>query len=298
MELRQLKYFLAVADARSFVGAANMLYVSRQAVSKAVGQLEAELGVELFVRDSSGAFLTPAGLMFYDRVRSSVKELEKVSSDMQKYGARYQQRVRVVFSVGIMQLYEKTLRELRMEQENLALEYQECPHELCLNTLEEHQADLLICTGKPKSGEFSVHTITRSPYGVLIQETEALKAEESLGLEDLNWIPLAALRDGATEKLREEHGLHLQYQGYDLYRLFSLTAEGRCAMLLPMCMIPKQMQGLMWLPLENVEPWTLYSVCLRSLENNVLYHSTIEELQNRVLRSAPALAEERGKSVV
>ena len=289
MELRQLKYFLAVADARSFVGAASTLYVSRQAVSKAVSQLEAELGVELFVRDSSGTFLTPAGLMFYDRIRSSVKELEKVSSDMQKYGARYQQRVRVVFSVGIMQLYEKALQDLRMEQENLALEYQECPYELCLDTLREHQADLLICTGRPKTGEFSVHTITRSPYGVLIQETEALKAEESLGLEDLNWIPLAALRDGATEELREEHGLHLQYQGYDLYRLFSLTAEGRCAMLLPMCMVPKQMQGLMWLPLEKVEPWTLYSVCLRSLENNVLYHTTIEELQSRVLRSTPSL---------
>ena len=60
MELRQLKYFLAVADARSFVSAASGLFVSRQAVSKAVGQLEAELGVELFVRDSNGAFLTPA----------------------------------------------------------------------------------------------------------------------------------------------------------------------------------------------------------------------------------------------
>ena len=44
MELRQLKYFLEVADARSFVGAANNLFVSRQAVSKAVGQLEGELG--------------------------------------------------------------------------------------------------------------------------------------------------------------------------------------------------------------------------------------------------------------
>lgn len=288
MELRQLKYFLAVADARSFVSAASTLYVSRQAVSKAVGHLEAELGVELFARDSSGAYLTPAGLMFYDRIRSSVKELEQVLSDMQQYGARYQQRVRVVFSVGIMQLYEKALQDLRMEQENLALEYQESPHELCLDTLREHHADLLICTGRPKTGEFSVHTITRSPYGVLIQETEALKAEESLGLDDLNWIPLAALRDGAAEELREKHGLKLQYQGYDLYRLFSLTAEGRCAMLLPMCMVPKQMQGLMWLPLENVEPWTLYSVCLKSLENNILYHTTIEELQSRVLRNTPA----------
>lgn len=298
MELRQLKYFLAVADSRSFVSAASTLYVSRQAVSKAVGQLEAELGVELFTRDSTGAFLTPAGRMFYDRVRPNVKELEQVCSDMQQYGARYQQRVRVVFSVGIMQLYEKPLQDFRLEQENLALEYQERPHELCLDTLREHQADLLICTGKPKSGEFSVHPITQSPYGVLIKETDALKTEKSLGLDDLSWIPLAALRDGATEELQEKYSLRLQYQGYDLYRLFSLTAEGRCAMLLPMCMVPRQMQGLIWLPLEDVEPWTLYSVCLRSLEHNVLYHTMIEELQSRVLRNALALREKGGIGVV
>ena len=104
MELRQLKYFLAVADARSFVGAAGALFVSRQAVSKAVGQLEEELGVELFVRDSSGAFLTPAGLMFYDRVRGSVMELERVHTEMRRFGPRYLQRVRVVLGLGILQM--------------------------------------------------------------------------------------------------------------------------------------------------------------------------------------------------
>ena len=51
MELRQLKYFLTIADKRSIVGAANALYISRQAVSKAISQLESELGVDLFVRD-------------------------------------------------------------------------------------------------------------------------------------------------------------------------------------------------------------------------------------------------------
>ena len=49
MEIRQLKYFLAVADQRSFVNAANVLFISRQAVSKAIAQLETELNVELFM---------------------------------------------------------------------------------------------------------------------------------------------------------------------------------------------------------------------------------------------------------
>lgn len=292
MELRQLKYFLAVADSRSFVRAASTLYVSRQAVSKAIGQLEDELDVELFVRDSNGAFLTPAGLMFYDRVRSSVMELERVHAEMLRYGPRYHQRVRLVFSVGILQLYESALQEFRLEQENLALEYQECPHDLCLDALREHKADLLICTSRPKTAEFSVRTLTQSPYGVLLQDTESIRAMESLELKDLTWIPLAALRDGATEELKAQAGLHLQYQGYDLYRLFSLVREGRCAMLLPRLMVPDHLPGLVWLPLDDIAPWSVYGVCLQSLENNVLYHTTVEELQTRVFEQVPTFEQE------
>lgn len=294
MELRQLKYFLTVADERSFVAAAARLYLSRQAVSKAVNQLEEELGVELFARDSSGAFLTPAGLMFYDRIRGSVKELEQIAEEMKRYGARYQQRVRMLFSLGILQLYEKALRQFDTEQENLTLEYRELPRGLCMDALREHQADMLICGGKPQDPDFSAHTLTRSPYGVLLQRTQMLEQIESLSLEDLNWVPLAALEDGGEEQLREQYGLKLQFRGYDLYRLFCLVKEGRCAMLLPMCMVPEQMDGLIWLPVEGMEPWTLYSVCLRSLEKNVLYHTMIEELQSRVLRNDRAGKRENG----
>lgn len=296
MELRQLKYFLAVADARSFVSAANNLYISRQAVSKAVGQLEAELGVELFVRDSSGAFLTPAGLMFYDRIRSSVMELEQVHSEMQRYGARYHQRVRLACGIGVMQLYEQAVQEFRMEQGNLALEYRECPDTICLDLLREHEADLAVCAGWPQSQEFAVQTLATSPYGVLLQENESLKSMDSLDLKDLTWIPMAGLQDGATKAMQQKYGLFLQYTGYDLYRLYSLTLSGQCAMLLPACMSPRNMRGLQWIPLENVEPWELWGISLRSLENNVLYHTTIDELQTKVFgASSESLQTQKGE---
>lgn len=285
MELRQLKYFLAVADARSFVGAADSLFVSRQAVSKAVGQLEAELGVELFVRDSSGAFLTPAGLMFYDRIRSSVMELEQVRTEMQRYGPRYHQRVRLAFGLGVMGLCEPALQEFRLERENLALDYGEYPDAVCLDLLREHKADLAVCAGAMQSAELAVQVLMQSPYGVLLQARESLNILDDVELKDLSWIPLAGLHDMATENLRQRHGLHLQYQGYDLYRLFSLAREGKCALLLPQCLIPWNIHGLLWLPLSDVEDWKLCGVCLRSMENNVLYHTTMDELISGVFQN-------------
>lgn len=285
MELRQLNYFLAVADARSFVSAANSLYISRQAVSKAVGQLEQELGVDLFVRDSNGAFLTPAGLMFYDRIRSSVKELEQVRTEMQRYGSRFHQRVRLVFSTGIMPLYEEALLQFRQVQENVELEYQEYPEKSCLDRLLEHKADLAICTEMQLSQEFVAHTLVHSPYGVLLKRTEALETVDSLELQDLSWLPMAGLADSSTRSFMDRHSLHLQYAGLDLYRLFLLTRNGRCAMLLPRCMVPNSMADLIWLPLDQTEQWSLQAIRLRSLENNVLYSTTIDELQSSVFAS-------------
>ena len=61
MELRQLQYFLIVSQEQSFSKAARKAYVSQQAISKAIQNLEEELGVALFFRNAKGVSLTPFG---------------------------------------------------------------------------------------------------------------------------------------------------------------------------------------------------------------------------------------------
>jgi len=283
VELRQLKYFLEVAEAKSFVSAANKLYISRQAVSKAVAQLEAELGTELFVRDTNGAFLTPEGLLFYDRIRGSVVELERVRTEMQESGTRVSQRIRLGFSVGMLPLFEGELRAMRHERENVQMDYDEWEESACVELLRDRKMDIAFCTGMPQDAEFSVRELVSSPYGVMLKYTKQLPEMEGLVTADLKWIPLAGLRDGGTAAVCERHGLHLQFAGMDLYRLFSLAQRGDCALLLPRCQIPKQFPELIWVPVADMEPWKIRSVCLRSLETQTLYRDMIEEIRSRIL---------------
>ena len=61
MELRQLKYFSAVAKQLSFTKAAATLFVSQSAISQQISALESELGIQLLVRDKHAVSLTQAG---------------------------------------------------------------------------------------------------------------------------------------------------------------------------------------------------------------------------------------------
>jgi DNA-binding transcriptional LysR family regulator len=72
VELRHLRYFVAIAEERSFSRAAERLWVAQPGLSSQTKRLEAELGVQLFERHSRGVDLTDAGTLFLERARAAI----------------------------------------------------------------------------------------------------------------------------------------------------------------------------------------------------------------------------------
>ena len=78
MELKQLQYFLQVAEYLNFSRAAQQLYISQPALSYQIAELERELGVELFVRDRRRVHLTAAGKALVDPARRLLGQAEEL----------------------------------------------------------------------------------------------------------------------------------------------------------------------------------------------------------------------------
>jgi DNA-binding transcriptional LysR family regulator len=72
VELRHLRYFIAIAEERSFTRAAERLWIAQPGLSTQMRRLEAELGVQLFERHPRGVILTPVGELFLERARVAV----------------------------------------------------------------------------------------------------------------------------------------------------------------------------------------------------------------------------------
>lgn len=87
MDLRLLRYFVAVAEERHFGRAAARLHMSQPPLSRAIKQLEAELGTGLLHRSATGVTLTAAGALLYDEARTLLEQADQVRVRVAAAGA-------------------------------------------------------------------------------------------------------------------------------------------------------------------------------------------------------------------
>jgi DNA-binding transcriptional LysR family regulator len=97
MELRQLRYFVALAETRNFHRAAERLHMSQPPLTVAIRKLEEELGAPLFVRGTRGVTLTPAGRASLAAARATLDQAERFREAAREGAAGERGRLRIGF---------------------------------------------------------------------------------------------------------------------------------------------------------------------------------------------------------
>jgi DNA-binding transcriptional LysR family regulator len=95
MEIRQIRYALAVAAELHFGAAANRLGVSQPAVSEQIRLLEADLGVQLFDRTSRSVQITPVGAVFLEDARRMLADIDRTRLRVAEHGRGERGRLRI-----------------------------------------------------------------------------------------------------------------------------------------------------------------------------------------------------------
>lgn len=113
-DIKEIKYFLAVAENGSISKAAEALFISQPSLSKYISKIEQEMGVPLFVRDHGGIRLTEAGEIYAHRAEEIRRISEELDAEIRNIKNRNENRIRVCMALNAVSfsadLLQKRLR--------------------------------------------------------------------------------------------------------------------------------------------------------------------------------------------
>jgi DNA-binding transcriptional LysR family regulator len=187
VQLRHLRYFIAVAEELHFSRAARRLNVSQPPLSQQVRQLEVIVGAPLLVRTSRRVQLTSAGVALLDGARRSLAEVERAVLAAQRAGHGERDVLRIGFtdSAALGGLAE-IVRAYRAAHPDVHLDLVAGTSEEQIDALERDAVDVALVRGPVASATARTVTIRREPFVV------ALPAGSPLARRSV--VPVRALR--------------------------------------------------------------------------------------------------------
>ncbi|MEB0134574.1 LysR substrate-binding domain-containing protein [Actimicrobium sp. CCC2.4] len=191
MELRQLKYFVAIADCRSFSKAAEKVFVAQSALSHQIAQLEAELGIGLFHRSRRGVELTDAGARFFPYAVSILRQTEEAIASARSGGDEPSGKVVFGLPHSVSNaLALPLLREVHRQFPKIQLELTEELTGNLIKQLRTGQIHLSVLFDDGQLSEFTSVPFMREQMYLIEPSQEVRKARSSITLKQALAMPL------------------------------------------------------------------------------------------------------------
>lgn len=198
MELRTMRYFLAVAREENMTRAAEFLHVTQPTLSKQLKSLEDELGKKLFIRHSFHIELTEEGILLRKRAEDLVSMADKITAEFLSLDDVLGGEV----YLGLAESYQ--IRYLAAEIKSLKMSYPSLRYhitsgdtEQVTEKLDKGVIDFAVLAEEPNTDKYHFFTFPKPDiWGVVMPEGCPLAKKESVSVDDLCGLPLFCSEQG------------------------------------------------------------------------------------------------------
>lgn len=175
IELRQLRYFLEVANQLHFRKAAASLLISQPALSRQIKQLEENVGVLLFERDSRKVQLTEAGCFYRDEVRLILQELDRSNRLIKQLAAGVRAEIKVGFLGSAMQtVIPEMLLQLESQHPHIKTSLEELSNIAQIEGVLSQRLDLGFVRLTPLSDHLGMYPLHQDSFSLVVPEDHVL----------------------------------------------------------------------------------------------------------------------------
>lgn len=242
MNLRDLKYLVALADHKHFGRAASACFVSQPTLSTQIKKLEDELGVSLVERAPRKVMLTPAGREAAVRARSIVAEVEQMKEAARRSQDPEAGTVRLgIFPTLAPYLLPHVVPRIRERFPRLELLLIEEKSDQLMHQLREGRLDAALLALPLQDDQLHAEFLFEEPFVLAVPEGHPLSRHDSMTLDDLSEQRLLLLEDGHCLRDQALDVCHLagameksEFQATSLETLRQMVAANVGVTLLPL----------------------------------------------------------------
>ena len=262
MELRQLRYFVAVAEERHFGRAAARLHIAQPPLSQQIRRFEAELGEPLLYRTTRSVELAPAGEVLLERAREILTAVDSAVEDARRAARGEYGRLAVGFTgSSTYELLPAIASALRDELPGVLLDLRgELLTPAQVARLLDGTLDVGLLRPPVRERELNTEVLRSEPLVAVLPESHPLAASEAIPLETFEGEPFvtypshfrSVLHD-AVEDACAAHGFEpvAAHEVAETATLVSFVAAGLGVSLVPASVTNMTVRGAVYRPLSD-----------------------------------------------
>lgn len=278
MDLRQMRYFLALAEERNFTRAAGRLHMAQPPLTRQIQALEEELGASLFLRSNKGVTLTEAGQALLEEVPNLLALAQRAKERTLLASEGHTGQLDVgIFGSGVLDVIPRILGRFHSARPEVKIVLHQLTKTEQIDALRERRISVGFNRLIPPEEDLSVMTVLRETMMIALPAKHALCKKQEITIRDLSnqplilypRLPVAGLAQQVMQAfVRDQAVLRVEQEVEDVLTAIALVAGGFGVCVTTASSASLRLPGVVYRP--------LISKHLREIELSCLYRQSDE----------------------